>query len=352
VPIQDVRAGDLVYSWAAGRCVTCQVTAAWKPKHQPVFEVRTRNRAVTAPANYSFPRLVQTSKSRPTAGRKRLPSQYRPEWARLDQLRRGDLLIEPRSLAAVPAARPPVLASGTAVDMDVAWLIGAITGDGTVVAKGLNLALYGADRGRASEIITSRWSSHPGHSAKHGLFVSCIRLRDDLTALGMRRAGPDKRMPGAVWAWPPKLQEAYLEGYCDADGHRPADQARHGVRTYHSASRELIEDVRALHISLGGPVSNISTIRRTKPIVIKGKLVRNARDQHEFTVWRSGSRKGTWWASANQGIQAWVAGHEDFTVTRLLGVTPAGEQDTWDLDTAAHSFIADGLVVHTSEPAG
>jgi hypothetical protein len=164
----------------------------------------------------------------------------------------------------------------------------------------------------------------------------------------MNRLGPDKRIPEAVWTWPADLQRAFLDGYCDADGNRPADQAKHGQRTYHSASRELVEDARALHICLGDAVSNITTTKRTKPIMIKGKLVKNARDQHAFTVW-SGTRQGTHAYQKNAGIRAWIAANPGFIVTPLLAITPDGEQDTWDLEIeGSHSFIADGLVVHNS----
>jgi hypothetical protein len=400
-PIEDVRAGDRVYSYVDGKLEPHTVTKAWQSIHQPVFNVRTRNRTVTASANHPFLRIVQTgteqvqklddadwpgvitgrygnnpcsvstceTRSRSYGLCRKHAARYEhhgdprvawvstratfgTEWARVDELRRGDLLVQPRVMPTEPQDTP-TLADGTVVDADVAWLIGAAVGDGTVTDASLRLCMYGQDRERATAVIRDRWGGNPSHGASYGLVASSMRLARALADLGMRRLGPDKRMPQAVWSWEPALQRAFLDGYCDADGHRPADTSRHGERTYHSASRELIEDVRALHLVLGDPASNITVTRRTKPIVIKGKQVVNALDQHSFSVWPRSTRAG---GEARlreaPGLAEWLDGG-DFTVAPVLGVDAAGEQDTWDLTVEdAHNFIADGLVVHNSGLVG
>jgi TP901 family phage tail tape measure protein len=396
-PIEDVRAGDRVFSYVDGRVEAHTVVKAWQSIHQPVFAVRTRNRTVTASANHPFLRVVDDGTEevrhheqadwpglpdRKGGSRKGLTcslstcdgavhangmcathqarwrkhgdprvtvstrTRFATQWARLDELQRGDLLVQPRVMAA--DAKPDAcLTDGTAVDPDVAWLIGAAVGDGTVTDKGLRLCLFGDDRERASRIITDRWGSNPTHGAGYGLVVSSAALRDALTGLGMRCLGPDKRVPEAAWTWPDELRRAFLDGYCDADGHRPADQKRHGERTYSSASRELIEDVRAMHVMLGSPVSNIRTTERTKPITIKGKLVRNARPQHTFAVWPDNGH-GEARMRTKPGLAAWLDGGE-FTLTAVLAIDPKGEADTWDLNIeGSHNFVADGVVVHNS----
>lgn len=108
-----------------------------------------------------------------------------------------------------------------------------------MTSKGLRLALYGARRDRAAAVIESCWSGSCHYRDDCGLVVSNVRLRDALMALDMRRLGPEKRVPTAVWTWPETARRVFLDGYCDADGHRPANPARHGERTYHSTSREL-----------------------------------------------------------------------------------------------------------------
>jgi hypothetical protein len=396
-PIRDIRAGDRVFSYVDGRLEPHVVTAAWQSKRQPVFAVRTRNRTVTASANHPFMRLVEVA-NRVThredavwPGLVRMPrgsragamcavstcedpvqaagmcnlhytrhrkhgdprifvttgKHYDIEWARLDELKRGDLLVQPRAMP-LDAKPYPELPDGTPVDADVAWLIGAAVGDGNVTNSGLNLCLYGDDRKRATRIITGRWHCEATPNVHHGLIAPSARLRDALTSLGMRRLGPDKRLPDAVWSWEPDLQRAFLDGYCDADGHHPANPKRHGERTYSSASEELIEDVRALHMALGDAVSNVSVNRRTKPITIKGKLVKHARPLYSFTVWGRTGRGEVALRARSFGITDWLdAG--DFTLAAVRDVTYKGEQDTWDIEVqGAHNFVADGVVVHNS----
>ena len=73
---------------------------------------------------------------------------------------RGDLLVQPREMRVEPIDRT-VFSDGGSIDEEVAWLIGAAVGDGTVTGKGLRLALDGENRDRAAGIITERWGAHP-----------------------------------------------------------------------------------------------------------------------------------------------------------------------------------------------
>jgi hypothetical protein len=104
---------------------------------------------------------------------------------------------------------------------------------------------------------------------------------------------------------------------------------------------------------LGDPVSNITVTKRTKPIVIKGKEVKNARDLHSFTVWpRSAKAAGEQRLRDTPGLAEWLD-KGDFTIATVLGIDADGEQDTWDLTVEdAHNFIADGIVVHNSGLTG
>lgn len=348
-PIESVRAGDRVYSYVDGRLEAQSVTAQWQSKRQQVFKVRTRNRAVVGSANHPFLRVVQTESSRQVKGGHRgeqVPARFDTRWARLDELQPGDLLVQPRKMPA--AVKPhPILMDGTEISEDIAWLIGAAVGDGTVTGRALRLCLYGEKRERAGRIARATWGCNPTHGDSYGLIISSVALARSLDAMGMRVLGPDKQVPEAVWQWAPELQRAFLDGYCDADGHRPADRSRHGERTYSSCSRRLIDDVRALHVMLGDPVSNVTTNRRAKPITIKGKRVKNARPLHTFAVW-NGGRDGEGVLRQRPGLAEFLD-EGDFTLARVLTVTDEGVQDTYDIEVqGAHNFVADGIVVHNS----
>lgn len=348
-PIESVRAGDRVYSYVDGRLEAQTVTAQWQSKRQQVFKVRTRNRSVVGSANHPFLRMVQVGPARHVKGGRRgeqIPARFEAQWARLDELQPGDLLVQPRRMPT--AVKPdPVLADGTAITEDIAWLIGAAVGDGTVTGKALRLCLFGEKRERADRIAREAWGGHPMRGDSYGLIISSVALARSLAALGMRVLGPDKQVPEAVWQWAPELQRAFLDGYCDADGHRPADQTRHGERTYSSCSRRLVDDVRALHIMLGDPVSNVTTNKRARPITIKGKPVKTARPLHTFAVW-AGGRDGEAVFRRLPGLAQFLV-DGDFTLARVLSIADEGLQDTYDLEVqGAHNFVADGVVVHNS----
>ena len=168
----------------------------------------------------------------------------------------------------------------------------------------------------------------------------------------MRRLGPDKRVPDAVWSWPRKLQLAFLDGYRDADGHTPKNTKRHGERSYASSSRQLIADVRMLHLLAGHHVSNLSGTKRHSPILIKGVQVKHPRALYTFAVWPAG-RGGLSRIRAHPGLDGLLPSGSAFGFRRVLSIDPVGVRGTWDIEVEdSHNFVADGLVVHASDPLG
>lgn len=97
--IDELSSGDPIYSFVDGRRTVETVTRAWFSKRQMVYAVRTRNRTVEASDNHPFMRLVAVDSGSGSAA-----STWGVEWARTDELRRGDLLVSPKSLETVGQA--------------------------------------------------------------------------------------------------------------------------------------------------------------------------------------------------------------------------------------------------------
>jgi TP901 family phage tail tape measure protein len=358
-PISELVSGDEVYAYSDRNAVVRKVIAAWQSKTQPVFRVRTRNRAVVASANHPFMVLRCVAEKRMIVGRGRGAAElqrYDITWSRLDELQRGDLLVQPRDLPTRDAES--VLPDGTRVTDDVAWLLGTIIGDGTVslrdsMSKAILLCLFGEKRERAARIVRDTWTKHVRYSDSAGLTFNKSTLVDALLASGFEHRGVNKRIPKMVWNWPEKLQRSFLDGYCDADGHRPVNRVKYGDRTYHSCSRRLIDEVRALHIMLGDRVSNVTVNQRTKPITIRGRDVRKALPLNSFAVYLPNHRYGESKLRAyHGGIGRWLD-ENDFTVSKILDITPMGVQETYDITVEDdHNFVADGVVVHNSGMVG
>lgn len=341
--IDEIAAGDLVYSFVDGTRSVETVTHAWFSKTQDTYRVRTRNRAVIASDNHPFMRLVEVDH-----GSGCTPSTWDTEWARTDELREGDLLVTPKSLDSGDRFEN-TLPSGRVVSEDQAWLLGLILGDGSVGDKNVRVCVYDEVRDHAATTLLSMGASSTTYTDDDGVRGYSSALARELVEAGFRGRSYSKRIPECVWGWDDTHRRAFLDGYCDADGHYPAEPAKHGERTYASSSRALAEDARALHITLGDAVSNISTNDRSgTDIVIKGVAVQNARPLHMFTVWEGKRGAGTVAICRNSGVRQWVESG-DFTVTKLLSVEDHGVRDTYDLEIeGAHNFIADGIVVHNS----
>jgi intein/homing endonuclease len=341
--IDEITAGDLVWSFADGRLEAHRVVAALQSIRQPTFRVRTRNRTVDASANHPFLRVGRLQDDR-------LVSSER-EWVRLDQLRRGDLVV---SLQVAPdTGRNETLPDGTAVTEDLAWLIGVVTRGGHLTEDGVRLAVHGDMRSRAVKILQEITGKPRIYANDSTLIVNSRRLRRSLEAMGLRVLAHDKRVPSEVWSWPRKLQAAFLDGFCDKNRHPPkGDPLRYGERVYRSASRQLLAEVRMLHILHGHRVGNLGIAdHRRKPITINRVRVVNARPLWSFTVFPDASASYVRPKLSKYralGADDWDAG---FAIQRVLEITPFGEQDTWDLNVEdGHNFVADGIVVHSSGP--
>lgn len=358
-PIAELSPGQRVWSYVDGKLESHQVTAAWFSKTQEVFKVRTRHRAVTGSANHPFLRLVQSAPAKPRRGRRGWdPAEYDVEWARLDELRVGDLLVQPKAVW-LEREVSNSLPSGRPIGLLEAWLLGVILGDGNVSDTKVEICVYGDLRNRARDVLSrmqlsasktrgARDGIGTSDSDAHGIRAYSVEFARELAEAGFRKPAHEKRIPDCVWGWDEDRQRAFLNGYCDADGHHPTDITRHGERTYASASRALIEDVRYLHIALGDVVANVTTNRRRKPIVINGKQVKTARPLHVISVRADDRLVSSSAAERRPGVAHWTDATE-FAVAPVLSITSEGVEDTYDIEVeGSHNFIAGGVVVHNS----
>ncbi|UZF57714.1 tape measure protein [Gordonia polyisoprenivorans] len=358
-PIAELSPGQWVWSYVDGKLESHQVTAAWFSKAQEVFKVRTRHRAVTGSANHPFLRLVQSAPAKPRRGRRGWDAaEYDVEWARLDELRVGDLLVQPKAVR-LEREVSNSLPSGRPIGPLEAWLLGVILGDGNVTDTKVEICVYGDLRNRARDVLSrmqlpasktrgTRDGIGTSDSDAHGIRAYSVEFARELAEAGFRKPAHEKRIPDCVWGWDEDRQRAFLNGYCDADGHHPADVTRHGERTYASASRALIEDVRYLHIALGDVVANVTTNRRRKPIVINGKQVKTARPLHIISVRADDRLVSSVAAERRPGVAHWTDTTE-FAVAPVLSITSEGVEDTYDIEVeGSHNFIAGGVVVHNS----
>jgi hypothetical protein len=377
--IDELQPGDRVWSRdGGGQLVEQKIVAAWRSIDQATYRLRLRGRNVDASANHPFLRITPVHRTttggpcandpshRPARGRGlcgtcyhrqrrhgTLPevyeqvSGYETEWVRLDQLRRGDLVVV-LDQADDLGDDAPLLPDGTPVTDDLAWLLGAIIGDGTVIHGGVRVAAFGQFREEVAARLARVWGLRSTPHPTAGLIVNSVAVASVLLPLGFWRRGEHKQVPDVVWGWSQRLQLAFCAGYAAADGSRGRD----GL-AYHSCSRRLIDEVRLIHMQAGHRVTNVQTNNRDKPITIKGKLIRDAKPLHSFVV---SSTEREAYTKLKQDHCAALAGDltgGHFGIRVVQGIDAIGVEPTYDLTVSDdHNFIADGVVVHNSGLVG
>jgi intein/homing endonuclease/transposase-like protein len=274
---------------------------------------------------------------------------YALSWVNLEDLQRGDIIVTLKRLPDdAPVPDDPYLS-----DERFLWLLGLAFGDGTLTASRPNrvtLCVFGElqaeVQGRLEEFCGKRGSP----TTTNGL-----RLHSEILASGLRRYGMDARsterqLPRELWTLPHSHIQAFLDGYTAADGHR-VKRAGDPALSYKAANRPLIEDVRNLHMALGHNVTRVRELKRTRPIVIRGKAVRNARSLWTFEAYETGAKTERAGAGllARLGIAELFPADSNFAPQKVTSIEALGEDDTYDITVeGTHNFVAEGLVVHNS----
>jgi DNA polymerase-3 subunit alpha len=170
-----------------------------------------------------------------------------------------------------PTARH--LAPWLGADEDVAYLLGALVGDGCLTTSGITLATgREQDHRRFVEWCASRLPGLRVHEYFHGrswyVGISHPALLNDprfgnrktrlnhlLDTLGMRVKARQKRVPEILFRCTAKVRAAFLAGLLDADGCTAQSTKGVNVCFLSSTSRQLLEDVRRLCQLEGVPTS-------------------------------------------------------------------------------------------------
>jgi hypothetical protein len=386
--VDELRPGDRVWSRENdGQLVEQKVVSAWRSVDQETYRLRLRGRNVDASAHHRFLRVKPVRHKttggpcategchRPARGRGlcgacyqrhrthgTLPdaypqvSGYEVDWVGVDQLRRDDLVVVLDEAADAGTDEPHIpddTLFGKEVTEELAWLLGAIVGDGTVTYKsghpsGVRVAAFGDFADRTTAAFAAVWDLKAFVHPTAGLIVSSARTGRALAALGLWRRGEDKRVPEVVWGWSRRLRLAFCAGYAAADGSFGRDG-----QAYHSCSRRLIDEVRHIHMEAGHRVTNVRTIRRNKPIIIRGKQVKRALPLHSFVVSSTERESYTKLKTARSRSVAEAFTGGAFGLRIVLGIDSLGGEPTYHLNvTKYHNFIADGVVVHNSVLVG
>jgi intein/homing endonuclease len=351
IPIEKISAGDLVYSRNpnTGELVQSIASRVWSTGEKPVYKVSSRGRTLRATGNH--PVLVLQDTNPQT--RKGVSANYELKYIRVDELKRGDMLVSFES-AQQFSEEMQTLPSGVVINEDVAWFIGQVVGDGHIhkskyAQDCLNISDFDAKvRTRLEEISTKYWGATHFFHQGGNFRVKSKTLVSDMRSLGLAVYSYEKTVPELIWASPLNIQKEFLDGYFTADG--SGGKKSKGYMSYASASVSLVSQVRAMHILHGDRVSSVQTQQRPEVMYIAGNTnpTYGAKPLHRFEVYGSDSnRRGDLPMRRNRSAASALPINQPFVVSSVKSITPDGIATVWDMTVPdTENFVADGLVVH------
>jgi Fe-S cluster assembly protein SufB len=181
-------------------------------------------------------------------------------------------------------------------------------------------------------------------------FHSCD-ICDLVDTLGLNHPSYEKEIPGWVFGLPRHLKMAFIQGYLDADGYcheKVRGDNRYFCNHFAASSEKLIRQLHLLLTLMGEQLSSVMVSHRTKPVIIKGKEVKNARDLYRFDWYPEGRRNGTSNLLLTNYHEA-LGLPQEIKVERVTAVVPVGKLQTYNLEVDDHNtFIVGGVVTHNS----
>ena len=325
--IENVGVGDFVYSLTPEfRWVRQAVTATKVNPPRPTWKMTSADhREVVATDNHPFLVLRKTGRLRQVA------------WMPLSNIRVGDeiaisgVIPDHGHPYEIPHAEPvgnKDFKIPHATDADLMWLLGFYLGDGTKERGRVTFCVPQNDKSyqRVCDTVRALFGLEGKHHLNVQLRFSSTDFSRFIEAMGFGGTARSKRLPEWVYTLPVDHKRALIDGYIAADGHI---RVNHKNLSLTSASRHLLEDVKALALSAGlNPLKVVTWTRsEKKPLGIETK---------QYT------HHHLYFGERNPEAPVYFS--------PVISIVDAGEQPTYDIEVdGQHNFIANGIVAHNSQ---
>ncbi len=340
--IADIQPGSMAYCWDNGELAKRRILGVSQPKVQAVFELKTTRRSIKASANHPFLTVAHLGRPKQLDGKFGTVN-WSTCWKRLEDLARSDLIVTLRQLPNQGLSY--ALPDGTLTNETLMWFLGLFLADGHINNGSICLCVFGDKRTKAQRILRKLIGKEGTEHPTCGLYFSNKQLRTLIVDLQINKKSYDKEVPAFVWSLPHSQIRAFLHGYLTGDG----STGKRGYYEFKASSEKLIQQIRNLYMILGYNVSLVNKSERTRPIIIKGKTVKQAKPLYCFEVYPN-SVKTNKHLRNDHGLHRLFPPDGPFAFERIKSIEPKGEEETFDLQIeGTHNFIANGLVVHNSE---
>tara|TARA_Y100000034_G_C6863155_1_gene393104 strand:+ start:163 stop:1584 length:1422 start_codon:yes stop_codon:yes gene_type:complete len=350
----------------------------WRTGEKAIWKVKTKNRTLRVTDNH--PVLTRVPGSHGSDDQRHATLDWRP----VADLKIGDKIVQPKSLPTDPEAVTPDF-----LTCAMAQWFGAYVGDGCGAGgSAVRFAIPPADRVRDDyEKLTAELFPDVtiGYEERGFRFHSRDIARW-LEQIGFGGIATTKQIPEWMFTAPEQYRHAFLAGLIDTDGSIDV----RGVCKIQLANRRLIEQVRALFVSCGTQVSNLSSRRSPprSPLMIGGqKYLLYGRPDHQtydssvlpqpgsqdiYHAWAITMSSAAKLATlpirddlyrerlaanadrikADGGDAAKAGLSDDLGFYSIVGIEMDGIEAVYDIEVeGGHSYIADGVVVHNSNYA-
>lgn len=358
--ISEIQCGDIVWSLSGGSLIPSKVTWSGHVGTKLLYEIKTKNRTLLVTGNH--PLLVRVPGNSNGSNSERHAS---TEWKRVDSIRLGDYVVEPRNY---PDGKRQEAPDGTPLTNDLVQFLGAIIGDGTVdTSHGkIRMSIPPNDRvgDKYRSLAESMFVKVNGDSIvitdreRSFLFSSADEARR-LDNWGFGGRAHTKRIPSWIYELPRDMKLSFLAGLIDTDGHIDS----RGVMAIGFTSKDLTHDVRDLFISVGMQASNIAKYIRG-PEVLPNPGIKDEYTFYEFVISSAKMLSEIPFSDPlyrervnnnlhrfkRCGKDAQKAGlSEDLGFYKVVSIEAKEIEDVFDISVEDnHCFIADGIVVHNS----
>lgn len=350
--IKDIRIGDNVVSYFAGKSLISRVIN-WKNQGPDrVYEIRTGGSIVKANARHPFlvartfhentNKRLKRAQSWPLLGDEYL------EWVRVVDLKVGDKLVTSSNFAG---------RENGVLTPDQAWLLGYMFGDGWITKRDTKQVGYKGriyprrglvtcvalsndvqENDKVTELFLQLFNVKLKRTKSSQQVTEVARIGRWFIAHGLTGKAKTKKLPPFIFSEPEKIRSAFLEGFIDADGHRTAVGKRGaGGISLASCNIGLLEDFKQLARGLGFKVRNVFA--------------------KQSWMQAPNSPKPTFSTQASLAFRPERI-NSNFILRNISSIKECEIEDVFDIQIeGTENFIADGLVSHNTrwhedDPAG
>lgn len=365
--IDQISAGDIVWSFKDGKIVPRMVEHKWEAGVDTVYKVKTKNRTVFLTDNHPLMVRVAGASTGTNASRH---ATY--EWREVKDIKPGDYIIQAKGY---PDQGNTILPDGTKASKEMLQFLGAIVGDGTITpGVGVNISiskpntsitlykdfainLFNNNTNGAAAVQTKQ-SSFTLTAENQNLSVFSPNISHWLSELGFSDKRKATRVPSWIFSLSKELRLAFLAGIVDTDG--TVDSR--GALTLRLANKQLVEDIRDIAISCSISCSNIVEIFykgngdardrsvRSKDYKMWSFTVSSAQQVAEIPFsdsWyreRVDANSGKYRAEGFDSEKAGLS--SDLGFYKVQEIVPIGKEPVYDLTVEdGHSFFCYNVLV-------